>query len=360
MTHKRALLTTTALLVAIASSAMAQDTIGFVDDPFNDDPFADSNWNQPARGRSASDSSSGSERSLPSMDEDVSLDQFDNYYKGLITDVDKRLEQLSTTKPDVKKDALSGPDVAAKQNTLEQISDSQTEIKVLKMKLEQAQLAKQLWSEISGGSIDDLRGTISTLQAQVDEADQRYEQAISAKDAERDTLQQQLEEANRRLEESNQRLADAESEIQDLDGALRSAQQSQQTPSGPVRVVSDVPSTPGRTSTVASLVQPPQARVQKIQMVAGRAEAVLSYPGGAERSVTVDTVLPDGSRVTEIGRTGVQIIKDDNEFTLPRGTYSPSAPTQAPSPSPGVDTSVNTPSFEDNPFLEDAAYGANP
>ncbi|WP_156883443.1 hypothetical protein [Salipiger mucosus] len=328
----------------VSTSAHAQGFLG--GDGSSNRGASESRFQQDSR---SSQGGSGSGEDLPPMGEDVSLDQFDEYYDSLVNEVDDRLGQMSVTEDEEQEETLQGPDVSRTQSDLDQISKSQREIRLLQLKLERARLAKELWTELSAESIDDMRSTITSLEEELQIARQEHAQELETLETRAATAEEDLAETTADLTEAEQEIARLR---QERDDALARVRQQ-----GPAMQPTATPD-PGVATSGGFTASAP--RVQDIRMIGGRATAVLSYPGGVERTVSLHDELRDGSRVTAIGRTGVEVSQGDNSYMLDRGSYAGSRQQQTSRPSSESSRTRNAAPAGAPGFLGQAADNANP
>ena len=249
---------------------------------------------------------------MPAPGEETSLEGFDSMMENLNEQVNTRLEQLEMGSGGSQGDesgSLPGPDVSSYQGDLDQMAASQRQIKMLEVKLRQAELAKQVWQTIH----QDPNAQIEQLKAEQQEALASVQDDITRIQSERESLQQELQNA----ETQNEQLED---EIMSLERRLVQAESNNYSQSNGGSGGAQMPS-----SYEPAEPEPTLPSVRSISITGARASAELEYPDGSRIDATQGADLREGYSISEISRGGVTVIKDGETERLSRATASGSS-----------------------------------
>lgn len=258
---------------------------------------------------SSSSQGSQSDQPMPPPGEPTSLDGFDSLMDGLNEQVNTRLEQLEVNGGGSESDSdgsLPGPDISSYQGDLDQMAASQRQIKLLEVKLRQAELAKQVWQTIH----KDPNEQIAKLKAEQQEALAAVQDDIAAIEEERTAIEQELENA----ESENAQLED---EIMSLERRLVQAENANYSQSGGSSGGGQVP-----TSYEPAEPEPTLPSVRSLSITGARTSAELTYPDGGTVDATPGTELRDGYVVETISKSGVSVSKDGESERLSRASSS--------------------------------------
>jgi hypothetical protein len=112
--------------------------------------------------------------SLPTSDENVSLERYDSYIDKLSKDINLRLGQLDATGSPSK---LQNPSLEEKKDTLQGVSEIQEEILLLEQKLKQAQLARQVYEEIYSDKTPEYIAEIEDLKSKLEISENAFRES---------------------------------------------------------------------------------------------------------------------------------------------------------------------------------------
>ena len=97
---------------------------------------------------------------LPSANEEMSLDHFDKHFGNLVNGIDKRLDTLDVG----GNDGLPKPDISGHMSEIDQMGEAQRQIRLLTLKLQQAKLAKEVYDVIYPDNSKEYEARIKELE----------------------------------------------------------------------------------------------------------------------------------------------------------------------------------------------------
>lgn len=332
------------------------------------------------------------EITIPVEGEAMTLENFDKYYGDLVGKVEERLNQLSvggSTDPAAQAEAaLPNADISDYASEIDQMSDAQREIRMLKLRLEQAKLAREVYEAIYPDKTEVYENRIKELEQAILDQDAEKQEELDAIAAEKQaaeakalaaeeqlaTLQDELEKVRDELEDANDKIQEAErqaertaDQLEYLGGAGPSGGFGTfTTPDGQI-VMRPVdaqgnpidPSAPRTSSpSQASASNAPRLPIiAELTGIAGRFVAEVRDSEWGSAAVSQGSVLPNGMKVVYIGANGV-VVQDKSGAKYPLGYAEPPEDMSSEQPLIATDIPSNAPGVPTGDFSTIAAPAA--
>lgn len=289
--------------------------------------------------------------SLPTSDENVSLERYDSYIDKLSKDINLRLGQLDATGSPSK---LQNPSLEEKKDTLQGVSEIQEEILLLEQKLKQAQLARQVYEEIYSDKTPEYIAEIEDLKSKLEISENAFrESEISVSEL---TLEvSQFSENNKDMIREIDFLRD---ENATLTAQLREVLVSSASAPGGGLQADALLAALGSSNSLKSRSFP---EVEAITIVGSRKIVSIVLPDGNFIDARVGDEVGNGFVITRIEQRAAYFDDNGNERKLP--FYKSQTGSNANSPAELNNNSFDQNSFGGNGFNDDAfnnvANGAN-
>ena len=289
--------------------------------------------------------------SLPTSDENVSLERYDSYIDELSKDINLRLGQLDATGSPSK---LQNPSLEEKKDTLQGVSEIQEEILLLEQKLKQAQLARQVYEEIYSDKTPEYLAEIEDLKSKLEISENAFrESEISVAEL---TLEvSQFAENNKDMIREIDFLRD---ENATLTAQLREVLVSSASAPGGGLQADALLAALGSSNSLKSRSFP---EVEAITIVGSRKIVSIVLPDGNFIDARVGDEVGNGFVITRIEQRAAYFDDNGNERKLP--FYKSQTGSNANSPAELNNNSFDQNSFGGNGFNDDAfnnvANGAN-
>lgn len=324
------------------------------------------------------------EPELPLDSEEMSLKNFNSFYEELMSGVEKRLGELDTKNigNDVQKqqrirEALPNASVEEYSSDLEKMSAVQREIRMLQLKLQQAQLAREVYDTIYPDKLDEYKDRIVELEEHIIKQDEEKKEEIAKIAAEKEEaesnlgdLEFQIEDITARMgkmeEENNAVISDLESKLEEAETKIEEAELKAETAEDRLEYLGgggDNGGTGTFSTTDGQIVMgpvdengnplfrtdrsngnqaeqntgsanmsgnrmEPESRVLlpgilRMSGISGRYFAQIQMPDGNTVNATIGNILPNGMEIIEIDSKTVKTRfiddKDKKDYFLPFG-----------------------------------------
>jgi hypothetical protein len=289
--------------------------------------------------------------SLPTSDENVSLERYDSYIDKLSKDINLRLGQLDATGSPSK---LQNPSLEEKKDTLQGVSEIQEEILLLEQKLKQAQLARQVYEEIYSDKTPEYLAEIEDLKSKLEISENAFRESETSV-AELTLEVSQFAENNKDMIREIDFLRD---ENATLTAQLREVLVSSASAPGGGLQADALLAALGSSNSLKSRSFP---EVEAITIVGSRKIVSIVLPDGNFIDARVGDEVGNGFVITRIEQRAAYFDDNGNERKLP--FYKSQTGSNANSPAELNNNSFDQNSFGGNGFNDDAfnnvANGAN-
>lgn len=354
------------------------------------------------------------EPELPVAGETMSLSGFDEFYNDLMGGVEQRLGELTTDQvgveqaPSRMQDVLPNASVDDYSNDLDKLSAVQREIRMLQLRLQQAQLAKEVYDTIYPDKLEVYEERITELEAHIIKQDEEKQAEIEKVESEKSDLEfkmselefsnetlkaeidsiraeyeEKIEELELSLETAEDELEEAESKLESVNGQLEYLGGA--GPEGGTGTFSNAdgqlfmgPSdgngnplfntmrrAPAATNGPQVVTQAAEEEMEEERLLmpgvsrifgmAGRYFFKIDMPDGSFVNGSIGTILPNGMEIVKISGSGVEAVLDGERYELYLG-----APERENPPPTAPQMGSNNPLLGNNPGLDLLGPNFNP